>query len=125
LVTLEGTNNARCPLPRWFVVGREGTLLADGAWGRWTDMRIRRAMADMTMDLIPQGAGVSSAAANYAVGDELSACFYTDLAEAMATGREPAISAERGRDVMAVLEAARRSNTGGQVVALDPPRQAG
>ncbi|MGQ9682984.1 MAG: hypothetical protein ACUVX9_10635 [Anaerolineae bacterium] len=52
---------------------------------------------------------------------ELSVFFYTDLAEALAQGRAPAISAQRGRDVMAILEAARRSHATGQTVVLDSP----
>jgi hypothetical protein len=100
LVTLEGSNNARIPLPRWFVVGREGTLVADGTWGRWTDMRGRGSVADMPMDLLPQDVGLSSGGRNYDVGEELSAFFYGDRAEALATGRPPAITMQRARDVM-------------------------
>jgi predicted dehydrogenase len=115
-VTLEGSNNARLPLPRWFAVGREGTLVADGAWGKWTDMRIRGTISDVTMDLLPQGIGPSSGGRAYDVGEELSACFYDDLTEALTTGRPPAITAQRARDVMAILEAARQSNASGQTV---------
>jgi predicted dehydrogenase len=115
-VTLEGSNNARLPLPRWFVVGREGTLVADGTWGKWTDMRIRGTISDVTMDLLPQGIGPSSGGRAYDVGEELSACFYGDLTEALTTGRPPAITAQRARDVMAILEAARQSNASGQTV---------
>ena len=116
LVTLEGSNNARLPLPRWFAVGRLGTLVADGVWGKWTDMRIRGSVADVTMDLLTQGIGPSSGGRAYDVGDELSACFYGDLTEALITGRPPAITARRARDVMAVLDAARQSNANGQAV---------
>jgi predicted dehydrogenase len=122
LVTLEGSNNARLPLPRWFVVGCEGTLTADGVWGRWTDMRIRGTVADVAMDLLPQDVGPSSGGRAYDVGEELSAFFYEDLAEALASGRPPAIPAQRGRDVMAVLEAARQSNASGQTIELVPPK---
>ena len=122
LVTLEGTNNSRLPLPRWFVVGREGTLVADGVWGHFTDMRIRRSMADMTVDLVPQGVAPSSGSVNYDVGEELSAYFYSDLAEALEKGRPPAITAQQGRDVIAILEAARRSNASGETIRLDPPK---
>jgi predicted dehydrogenase len=108
------------PLPRWFVVGREGTLVADGAWGRWTDMRIRGSVADVTMDLLPQDVGPSSGGRNYDVGEELSAFFYGDLAEALDTGRPPAITMQRARDVMAILEAARQSSASGQIVVLEP-----
>jgi scyllo-inositol 2-dehydrogenase (NADP+) len=118
LVTLEGTNNARLPLPRWFVVGREGTLTAEGAWGRWTDMRIRRSLADLPVDVVPQAGGPSSGSRNYDVGDALSQAFYADLADALATNRPPAITAGRARDVMAVLEAARQSSAQGRTVAI-------
>ena len=124
LVTMEGSNNARQPLPRWFVVGRKGTLTADGVWGRWTDMRILGSVAGVEMDLSPQDVGPSSGGRNYDVGEELSAIFYADLAEAIASGRPPAITAQRARDVMAILEAARESSASGQTVALGPPSEA-
>jgi predicted dehydrogenase len=120
LVTLEGSNNARIPLPRWFVVGREGTLVADGTWGKWTDMRIRSTISDITMDLTPQDVGPSSGSRSFDVGEELSAYFYGDLAEALKSGRPPAITMQRGRDVMAILEAARQSNQNRQTVLLVP-----
>ena len=122
LVTLEGSNNARLPLPRWFVVGTQGTLVADGAWGRWTDMRIRRSAGDVTVDLVPQGVSASSGTRDYDVGEELSAQFYRDLSEALSSGRAPAITAQRGRDVLAILEAARRSHAAGQTVQPAAPR---
>ena len=121
LATLEASNNARMPLPRWFIVGREGTLIAEGEWGRWTEMRIRRTIAGVPTDLVPQAIGPSSGGRNYDVGEGLSELFYGDLAEALSAGRAPAITARRARDVMAILEAARLSNATGQVVALDPP----
>ena len=119
LVTLEGSNNARIPLCRWFVVGSEATLFADGAWGRWTEMRIRGAVGGISMDLLPQGVGPSSAGQKFDVGDGLSDRFYGDLADALQTGRPPTISAQRARDVMVVLEAARLANDGGRTIQLD------
>lgn len=121
LVTLEGSNNARMPLPRWFVAGRAGTLMADGAWGKWTNMRIRSAVADLPVDLIPQDVAPSSGGRSYDVGDELSAQFYGDLAEALATGKPSAIPATRARNVMAILDAARRSHEERQTVAVPAP----
>ncbi|NLE43793.1 MAG: Gfo/Idh/MocA family oxidoreductase [Chloroflexi bacterium] len=118
LATLEGSNNARLPLPRWFVVGRTGTLVADGAWGKWTDMQIRGTVSGVAMDLAPQDIGPSSGGRNYDVGEELSARFYEDLADALANDRPSEITAQRARDVMAVLEAARSSNASGQTVTL-------
>jgi predicted dehydrogenase len=120
LVTLEGSNNARVPLPRWFVVGRESTLIADGTWGCWTDMQIRGTVAGMTMDLLPQGIGPSSGVRNYDVGEELSAFFYGDLAEALEAGRPPAVTMRRARDVMVILDAAHRSSESQETVALVP-----
>ncbi|MFB3881495.1 MAG: Gfo/Idh/MocA family protein [Armatimonadota bacterium] len=122
LVTLEGSNNARLPLPRWFVVGTQGTLVADGAWGKWTDMRIRRSSGGVTVDLAPQGIGASSGARDYDVGEELSAQFYADLAEALSAGRAPAVTAQRGRDVIAILETARQSHRASQTVQPPAPR---
>ena len=118
LSTLEGSNNARTPLPRWFVVGERGTLVADGAWGKWTDMHIRGVVSDIPMDLVPQGVGPSSGGRNYDVSEELSARFYEDLAEALTRNRPPAITAQRARDGMVVLDAARRSNACGHTVEL-------
>ncbi len=121
LVTLEGSNNARMPLPRWFVAGRDGTLTADGAWGKWTDMRIRGSVADIPVDMLPQDVGPSSGGRSYDVGDELSAQFYGDLADSLATGHPSAITAARARNVMLILEAARRSHEGKQTIAVQAP----
>jgi scyllo-inositol 2-dehydrogenase (NADP+) len=120
LVTLEGSNNARIPLPRWFLAGRAGTLVADGTWGKWTDMQVRGTVADLPVDILPRGVGPSSGGQSYDVGDELSAQFYGDLAEALANGRPSAISAQRARDVMAILDAARRSQDENCTVVLAP-----
>ena len=124
LATLESSNNARLPLPRWFVVGTEGTLWAQGDWGHWTEMRIRRTEAGLPMDLVPQEIGPSSGGRNYDVGEDLSAQFYSDLSDALNAGRRPAVTAERARDIIAVLEAARRSDVLGQTVELDAPLDA-
>ena len=118
VATLEGSNNARLPLPRWFVAGRKGTLIAEGGWGRWTEMRVRGSVAGMASDLLPREAGPSSGTRNYDVGEELSACFYDDLAEAIQTGRPPAISVQRARQVMMILDAARRSHAERTTVRL-------
>jgi predicted dehydrogenase len=99
-------------------VGRSGTLIADGAWGHWTDMRIRTTLSDVLMELTPQDIGPSSGSRNMDVGEELSAFFYKDLAEAIRTDRSPAISAQRGRQVMTILEAARQSSKSGQTISL-------
>jgi predicted dehydrogenase len=108
-------------LPRWFLAGRDGTLVADGAWGKWTDMRIRSTVADMPVDLLPQDAGPSSGGRSYDVGDALSAQFYGDLLDALTTGRPPAVTALRARNVMAILDAARRSHAENQTVVIGSP----
>ncbi len=118
LVTLEGSNNARMPLPRWFVAGREGTLMADGAWGKWTDMRISGSVAGLPAEVLPKGMGPSSGGRSYDVGDELSAQFYGDLADALGQNRPPAITVQRARNVMAILEAARLSHEESRTVAV-------
>ena len=121
LITIEGSNNSRLPLPRWFVVGRDATLMAEGAWGRWTTMTLRTALAGMTVDVQPQGVAASSGGRNYDVGDDLSAQFYSNLADAIKKGSPLAISTERARDIIAVLEAARASHAGGTPVAIAEP----
>jgi predicted dehydrogenase len=118
VVTLEGTNNALIPLPRWFVVGRKGTLTANGTWGKWTEMCVRGAEAENRADLLSREDGPSSGGRNYDVGEELSACFYGDLAAALADGREPAISAKRAREVMVILEAARAAHAENTTIRL-------
>ncbi len=121
LVTLEGSNNARMPLPRWFMAGREGTLMADGAWGKWTDMKIIGSVGGLPAELLPRGMGPSSGGRSYDVGDELSAQFYGDLADALENKRPPAITVQRARNVMAILEAARRSHEENRTVSVPDP----
>lgn len=118
VASVEGSNNARIPLPRWHVVGSSGTLTAPGDWGKWTEFKIRGSFAGLDMDLYPREIGPSSGGKNYDVGDELSAAFYTDLAEALATGRPTAVTAVRAREVMAVIQAARDSNASGKTVEI-------
>jgi predicted dehydrogenase len=118
VATLEGSNNARLPLPRWFAVGRKATLIADGNWGRWTDMRIRSSAGGVVMDSVPRETGPSSGSRNYDVGEELSACFYADLAEALEAGLPPAITAQRAREVMVILEAARNAHASKSTIHL-------
>jgi len=122
LITLEASNNARTPLPRWFIVGKEGTLLAKGAWGQWTEMSINTSLCDMPVDISPQGAGPSSGQKGMDVGETLSENFYLDLARCITTGNKPTVTAERARDVIAILEAAREANKTGVCVTPVPPK---
>jgi predicted dehydrogenase len=75
----------------------------------------------MPVDLLPQDAGPSSGGRSYDVGDALSAQFYGDLLDALTTGQPPAVTALRARNVMAILDAARRSHTENQTVAIGSP----
>jgi len=118
LVTLEATNNARMALPRWFVMGTEGTLWAEGAWGHWTEMRVRRSFGSVEMDLTPLAARPNGVSRHYDVDKDLSAVFYADLAEALVQGRPPAIPAVRGRNITAILEAARLSSAEGRTIEM-------
>lgn len=120
LVTLEGSNNSRLPKSRWFVVGREATLIAEGSWGRWTDMQIRGTVGELPVDVVPRGVAPSSPGHKFDVSDGLSAMFYGDLFDALQNGRPPEITARRARNVMVVLEAARESNACGCTIELDP-----
>jgi predicted dehydrogenase len=96
--------------------------VAEGSWGKWTDMQIRASVAGMPADLSPRGMGPSSGGQSYDVGDELSARFYGDLAEALTQRRPPAVTAARARNVMAILEAARHSDTEKRTVAVPASR---
>ncbi len=118
LATIEGSNNARLPLPRWFIVGSAGTLQAEGAWGKWTEMRLRQEIAGVSVDSVPQGVAASSGSRNMDVGDELSQAYYADLGGVLQSGGSLTVTAQRARDVMAVLDAARRSHATGQAVTL-------
>lgn len=122
LATIEGSNNTRIPLPRWFVVGEKGTLISKGEWGKWTEMRFKGLVDDKEAEFEPKPASEGDGLESFGVDTELTARFYTDLHEALMKGREPVIKAKFARNVMAVLEAARRSAKEGQTIYLDPAR---
>jgi len=122
LVTLEGSNNARIPPPRWFAVGREGTLISGSGWSGWTDMRLMRGTEENEAQIRPDEILPREVSAEANIGDDLSAFFYADLAHALQEGRPPTVAAERARDVVAILEAARRSNDAGHSVEPDGPK---
>ena len=82
-------------------------------------MRIRATLSNLTMDMLPQGIGPSSGNRNYDVGEELSACFYNDLTEAINKGRRLAITTQRSPDVMSIIEATRNSHNTGQTITLE------
>jgi predicted dehydrogenase len=109
-------------MPLWLVVGREGTLVADGRWGEWTSMRVRTQVAGAPADILPQDVGPSSGSRSMDVGEELSAQFYADLRQAIEEGRPAAITAARARDVVALLDAARESHARQQTVAAPASR---
>jgi predicted dehydrogenase len=121
LVTLEGSNNARIPLPRWFVVGSEATLISGSGFGHWTEMELRRGSDELTAEVVGCQGGDSNVSKEFDVANDLSHLFYRDLAEAFGESRPPAIAARRARDVVAILDAARRSSETGQTVTPDLP----
>ncbi len=119
IATLEASNNARLPPPRWFVVGRKGTLIAPGDFTKWTEIRVRAELDGIITELLPKDLGSGAMRRKYGTGKELSDYYYADLAEALRTGRPPAISADHARDVMIILDAARRSHAAGETVFLE------
>jgi scyllo-inositol 2-dehydrogenase (NADP+) len=121
LVTVEGSNNARIPLPRWFVVGADATLISGSGFGHWTEMSLCRGMGEAVVDLAPEVLPPVSAPGEVKDSNNPTWLFYEDLAAALREGRGPAISAEHSRDVVAILDAARRSSETGQTVTPDSP----
>ncbi len=122
LVTIEGSNNTRIPLPRWFVVGERGTLISRGEWGRWTEMRFVGLVDGKEEEFEPKPASEGDGLESFGVDTELTTRFYTDLYDALTLGSEPAIKASFARNVMAVLESARESSKESQTIYLDPAR---
>lgn len=122
LATVEGSNNTRIALPRWFVVGEKGTLISKGEWGRWTEMRFKGLIDGSESEFEPKPASEGDGLESFGVDAVLTARFYTDLYDALTRGSEPAIKASFARNVMAVLEAARKSSREGQTIYLDPAR---
>jgi predicted dehydrogenase len=116
-VTVEASNNARLAPPRWFVVGSEATLIADGTWGKWTSMRIRRTVSGVDMDMRPQGEADASSGRSMAVDDQLSRRFYQNLACVLTMGGQPEVPIERARDVIALIDAGRQSIAQGRTIA--------
>jgi len=116
--TVEGSNNARFVLPRWFVVGKEGTLIAPGDFGHWTDVRIRTRVKGIDAEILPTGAGLITEERLYNSGQELSDYFYSNLLEVLEGPETPAITTTHARDVMVVLDAAHRAHDTGTSVAL-------
>jgi scyllo-inositol 2-dehydrogenase (NADP+) len=122
LATIEGSNNTRIPLPRWFIVGEKGTLISKGEWGRWTEMRFKGLLDGKETEIEPKPASEGDGLESFGVDSELTVRFYLDLYNAITQGHEPAIKATFARNVMAVLDAARRSSKEGKTINLDPAR---
>ena len=114
--TVEASNNARVSPPRWFIVGSEGSLASEGGWSNWSKVHVCRAVSGVAMDMVPQGGAATGSGRDMGVADSLSDIFYGDLAEVLATGRPPTVPAERSRDAIAILQAARESSITGQNV---------
>jgi predicted dehydrogenase len=119
LVTLEASNNGRIAPPRWFVVGKKGTLTSPGGFAEWSDIRVRAEIDGIVAEMFPKEMGAGAELAELRTGGGLAGFFYTDLAEALETGRPPAITADHARNVMVILDAIRRSDAAGETVYLE------
>jgi predicted dehydrogenase len=119
VATLEASNNSRIAPARWFVVGRKGALIAPGGFSSWSDMRVRAEIDGVVADYSPKDLGAVLGPRRYGSGEELSDYFYADLADALRCGCAPTFTAEYGRDIMVVLDAAQRSDATGETILLD------
>lgn len=119
LVTLEASNNGRLAPPRWFAVGRKGTLTAPGGFAQWTEIRVRAEIDGIVAEMFPKDLGSGPEREENRTGGGLADFYYTDLAEALETGRPPAITTEHARNVMVILDAIRRSDAAGETVFLE------
>ena len=88
-------------------VGEKGTLIFQGRWGRWSEMRFKDLVNGIVTELEPTPACEGDGLESFGVDSELSARFCSDLHEALTTGGEPAIKARFALNAMVVLEAAR------------------
>jgi scyllo-inositol 2-dehydrogenase (NADP+) len=108
---VEGSNNHRIPLPRWSVVGAEGTFQVRGEEvDSWSEGELRR-----------EYHGIRETRRFDFSGDELTDAFYPALAEALRTSGELPITMEQALSVMRVVEAMRESAASGGSVRIGWP----
>jgi predicted dehydrogenase len=104
----EATNNARIPLPRWHILGREGTLqVRGGDLTDWDSALIRKEFDGSTQEI---RIGIDQR--------EIPVGFYGEFAAAVLNGRELPVRPEEVLRVMRLIDAARESAAGGRPVSL-------
>ena len=100
---VEGSNNHRIPLPRWSVVGTQGTFQVRGEeTDSWSEGELRSEFH-----------GIRETRRFDFSGDELTDAFYPALAEALRTSGELPITREQALSVMRVVDAMRESAASG------------
>lgn len=105
---VEGSNNHRIPLPRWSVVGTEGTFQVRGEeTDSWSEGELRSEFH-----------GIRQTRRFDFSGDELTDAFYPALAEALRTFGELPITREQALSVMRVVDAMRQSAASGCSVVM-------
>ena len=105
---VEASNNHGLPLPRWVLVGTEGTLQVPGGIPEeWTSAVITRKYGDFdrreTIDISQ---------------DEFSPGFYTDFQNNVAAGKSPQVAGEEVILVSKIIDAVRESSATGRAVKL-------
>ncbi|HUX21521.1 MAG TPA: Gfo/Idh/MocA family oxidoreductase [Spirochaetia bacterium] len=91
---VEASNNFRIPLPRWNIVGTEGTLqVAGGSSDQWSEGRLVRELADIPEEV------------RYDVsGGELAAGFYPELAAMIVRKEDSSITPNQVLLVMRIID---------------------
>lgn len=116
---VESSNNARMVLPRWYAIGSEGTLYGNGRWGKWEEITVRTQVNNMDVTLNPI-TDVTSDSKAKALDVNISNAlkFYGNVYDAMINNAELYVKPEQIRQVVEIMEAARKSSALGQVVPL-------
>ncbi len=105
---VEASNNCRIPLPRWYILGREGTLqVRGGELTDWDAAVIRR-----EFDGAPQETRISIDQLELSVG------FYEEFAAAVRGGAELPVRPEEVLRTMRLIDAVRESASSGRSVPL-------
>lgn len=105
---VEASNNHRLPLPRWLLVGSEGTLrLAGGPVGEWNKAVLRREDFGIEQEIVFD---TSEAEINY--------CFYTAFAQAVGSGKPLPVQPSQSLAVMNLLDCVRESDRCGHSLSL-------
>ena len=122
-VHLDTSSTARQAKPRWYVLGRRGTLVKEGLDPQ------EKAMVAGDIDAAREAAAHYPRLSLTAAGQPAEMvvetlpgrwrCFYENIAEALQDREALAVRPESARAVMAVIDAARLSAASGQAVRLE------